>query len=464
MDTRWGGRSCRPSGETTGFKRRKKMSYQSKVYRKQGGEEFVVADGGTITVESGGTLALESGSVLSIADGALEAPDIALAQGSILVGDSDGEAAAISAKTSGQILVGNGTTVASVAVSGDIALAATGEVTIQNGAVEDSMIEGLSAGQIIIGVDGTAANNTKVTLSGDVTMDATGAVTIAAKAVEDTMISAGAGTVLVGTKTDGDVTLLDNSAAGSIVIGQGAGETCAAAVLSGDVTMDKTGKVTLALPKLVAADDSVTMSYEENIAGLSSAITLANEIRGDIINHFGNATRHTTGLQSTAAIEDEADDLASLIALTNSLMTLYAAHNADMVLGSGWAYHSAQGAAKALSSEVATTTLADSITMLNDIKAKYNDHEDKTTGHADQSSVTADQVAATNADYGDTNRVTVANAATGDIVFWNILDDGTGDVTGTSATAGEGYIDFKFSANPQDDAIVSYLVIRPAAS
>lgn len=392
------------------------MSYQSKVYRKQGGEEFVVADGGTITVESGGTLALESGSVLSIADGALEAPNIALAQGSILVGDSDGEAAAISAKTSGQILVGNGTTVASVAVSGDV------------------------------------------------TMDATGAVTIAAKAVEDTMISAGAGTVLVGTKTDGDVTLLDNSAAGSIVIGQGAGETCAAAVLSGDVTMDKTGKVTLALPKLVAADDSVTMSYEENIAGLSSAITLANEIRGDIINHFGNATRHTTGLQSTTAIEDEADDLASLIALTNSLMTLYAAHNADMVLGSGWAYHSAQGAAKALSSEVATTTLADSITMLNDIKAKYNDHEDETTGHANQSSVTADQVAATDADYGDTNRVTVANAATGDIVFWNILDDGTGNVTGTSATAGEGYIDFKFSANPQDDAIVSYLVIRPAAS
>jgi len=372
------------------------MSYQSKVYRKQGGEEFVVADGGTITVESGGTLALESGSVLSIADGALEAPDIALAQGSILVGDSDGKAAAISAKTSGQILVGNGTTVASVAVSGDIALAATGEVTIQNGAVEDSMIEGLSAGQIIIGVDGTAANNTKVTLSGD-------------------------------------------------------------------VTMDKTGKVTLALPKLVAADDSVTMSYEENIAGLFSAITLANEIRGDIINHFGNATRHTT-LQSTAAIEDEADDLASLITLTNSLMTLYAAHNADMVLGSGWAYHSAQGAAKALSSEVATTTLAGSITMLNDIKAKYNGHEADTTGHADQSSVTADQVAATDADYGDTNRVTVANAATGDIVFWNILDGGTRDVTGTSATAGEGYIDFKFSANPQDDAIVSYLVIRPAAS
>ena len=32
------------------------MPYVSKVYRKQGGDEFVVASGGAITVESGGTL------------------------------------------------------------------------------------------------------------------------------------------------------------------------------------------------------------------------------------------------------------------------------------------------------------------------------------------------------------------------------------------------------------------------
>lgn len=33
------------------------MTYSAKVYRKQGGDELVVASGGTITVESGGTLA-----------------------------------------------------------------------------------------------------------------------------------------------------------------------------------------------------------------------------------------------------------------------------------------------------------------------------------------------------------------------------------------------------------------------
>lgn len=118
--------------------------------------------------------------------------DLALTTGSILVGASS-VASELVAKTSGQILVGSGTTLASVAVSGDATLASTGALTIATGAVEDSMIEGLAAGQIILGVDGTAANNLKAVLSGDVTMDATGAVTIAPPA---------AGTVTWSSKMD----------------------------------------------------------------------------------------------------------------------------------------------------------------------------------------------------------------------------------------------------------------------
>lgn len=38
------------------------MSYQPKVYRKQGGDELVVASGGKITVESGGEIEYQSGS------------------------------------------------------------------------------------------------------------------------------------------------------------------------------------------------------------------------------------------------------------------------------------------------------------------------------------------------------------------------------------------------------------------
>lgn len=37
------------------------MSYQPKVYRKQGGDELVVASGGKITVETGGIIAANGG-------------------------------------------------------------------------------------------------------------------------------------------------------------------------------------------------------------------------------------------------------------------------------------------------------------------------------------------------------------------------------------------------------------------
>ena len=63
------------------------MTYQPKVYRKQGGDELVIASGGNITVESGGTLDIEgvqtiksaltvpSGGTLSVASGGLATVD-----------------------------------------------------------------------------------------------------------------------------------------------------------------------------------------------------------------------------------------------------------------------------------------------------------------------------------------------------------------------------------------------------
>ena len=163
------------------------------------------------------------------------------------------------------------------------------------------------------------------------------------------------------------------------------------------------------------------------------------------------------------AIPVVSTDLATLKILVGALLTAYAAHNADMILNEEWAYHTAEGKACTLTSADTPTTLAECITRLNDLKAKFNDHENETTGHNEGASVAANQVAATDANYGDTNRVSVAGVTTGDVVWWSILNDGTGNVTGVSATAGAGYIDFKFSADPQNDTIISYIVVRPAA-
>jgi hypothetical protein len=212
----------------------------------------------------------------------------------------------------------------------------------------------------------------------------------------------------------------------------------------------------------IAGSGGDTMSREENVAGLSSAITLANEIRTDMIAHFANATRHTTGQQSSAALPAAATTLATLLALAGSELTLYAAHNTDAVLAAAWEYHTAQAANKALTSAVTPVTLQEAVTRLNDLKAKYNDHEDETAGHADVGTVAADQTGAADAAYGTTNRVPVVGALVGDTVSWAILNDGTGNVTGVSATAGAAFVDFAFSADPQNDAIISYMVMRPS--
>ena len=284
----------------------------------------------------------------------------------------------------------------------------------------------------------------------------------------DELVVASGGTLTVESGAtlaieDGALSAADIALAnGKIFVGNAAGKA-AAVTLQGDVTITNAGVASLALPKMVAANGGDTMTREENAAGLSSAITLANEIRGDFIAHAADATRHTTGQQATTAIPAACTNLATLKTLAAALLTAYAAHNTDMAKAADWAYHTAQGKDSALTSAVAPTTLAECITRLNDLKVKYNDHEDETAGHADGVSVVANQVAATNAAYGDTNRVPVAGVTTGDVVWWSILNGGTGNVTGVSATAGAGYIDFKFSADPQNDTIISYIVVRPTA-
>ena len=118
--------------------------------------------------------------------------EIALAEGSILVGNASGVGAAVVAKTLGRILVGDGTTTALVAVSGDATLASSGALTIANDAVTTAKIlnanvtfaklPAVAAGQIAVGNAGGTAL-AAVALSGDATLAATGALTIANGAI-----------------------------------------------------------------------------------------------------------------------------------------------------------------------------------------------------------------------------------------------------------------------------------------
>ena len=209
---------------------------------------------------------------------------------------------------------------------------------------------------------------------------------------------------------------------------------------------------------ILAMDDAMTTSRDMNVAGLASAITLATELRTDYSAHvadYGESTEehkalHTAGQLAATSVVPY--NLTTLLALVNDLTEKYTLHNTDAASETP-TYHIAQGTTHALAAETTVATLADAISRLNDIKAKFNLHD--ADGHTTGSKY---QIAATAAALGAAIFVPMANVKAGDMVSWAILKAGSGTVTGVSAVANNGGVTFTFSADPQDNAIISYCV------
>ena len=122
-------------------------------------DHFVVSDNGTekkikfsdledsIFANLSGDISAVSGGAVTIAADSVENSMLAnMSRGTVKVGGSSNAPTDLVASASGQILVGDGTDVNSVAVSGDVGLAANGAVTIQSNAVEGSMLNSNVAG------------------------------------------------------------------------------------------------------------------------------------------------------------------------------------------------------------------------------------------------------------------------------------------------------------------------------
>jgi len=213
----------------------------------------------------------------------------------------------------GKIIVGNSEGVATdVTMSGDATISNTGALTIATGAVEDSMIEGLAAGQIILGVDGTAANNLKAVLSGDVTMGATGAVTIGAgKVTEAKMLAITADGLHA--KRIARATY-DFAVDGGVVgdIGLGVSLPDNAVVVRSWYTV---------LTNFTSANDSATVAIgipTDDAAGIVAALAISGE--GDIWD-----AGHHEGIQvGTAATFSEQTTAARELTLTIGVQNLTA--------------------------------------------------------------------------------------------------------------------------------------------
>ena len=213
---------------------------------------------------------------------------------------------------------------------------------------------------------------------------------------------------------------------------------------------------------ILAMDDAMTTSRDLNVAGLASAITLATELRTKYSAHVADVTAgevtgehkalHTAGQLAATSVVPY--NLATLLALVNDLTAKYRLHNIDAASATP-TYHIAQGTTRVLAAWTTVETLADAISRLNDIKAKFNLHDADATAHTTGSKY---QIAAADAALEAAIFVPMANVKAGDMVSWAILNDGSGNVTGVSAIASNGGVTFTFSADPQDNAIISYCV------
>ena len=114
-----------------------------------------------------GDVTLANNGAVTIADDAVTTAKLAnITRGSILVGGASDAPTVYDAKTDGQILVGDGTDIASVAVTGDVTLANNGAVTIADDAVTNAKIANATidlaakvTGVLPIAQGGTGANS-----------------------------------------------------------------------------------------------------------------------------------------------------------------------------------------------------------------------------------------------------------------------------------------------------------------
>lgn len=158
---------------------------------------------------------------------------------------------------------------------------------LANGAVTASKVEGLTSGQIIVGVDGTAANNAKVNLTGDVTMSNAGVTTIADNSVDGTDIALGsdaAGDVMYYNGTDW-IRLAKGTAGQVLTVNSGATAPewktpTSSSALSGSGSwvlgnLNGNTKVTTTVTVAGAAVGDVATA---NIQGLSAAMGATNYV------------------------------------------------------------------------------------------------------------------------------------------------------------------------------------------
>lgn len=167
------------------------------------GLPHVVAITGDVTITKDGLVTISNNAVttVKVLDKAITLGKMDdLAEGSLLIGNASSRPTPISCKTSGYLLLGNGTTAVAVTLSGDVTINSSGAVTIANDAITTvkildeavtlGKIANIGAAKIIVG--NASGVPTAVLISGDATLSNAGVMTIANNAITTDKIKDGA--------------------------------------------------------------------------------------------------------------------------------------------------------------------------------------------------------------------------------------------------------------------------------
>jgi hypothetical protein len=123
-------------------------------------------------------------------------------------------------------------------------------------------------------------------------------------------------------------------------------------------------------------------------SGLAVAISLANNLKTKLNAHFADTVQHLSADAAHTIGTANATNLATLVTLTTALVAKYNLHEADSELGAAWAYHRAQKTStnyfQIAYSYYALETpsdLANCLTALSFLQTYFNYHDNDVVTH-----------------------------------------------------------------------------------
>ncbi len=216
--------------------------------------------------------------------------------------------------TSAHLFVGSSSSVATdVAMSGDIALTATGATSISPGvivnadinasaAIDFSKLAFLASGSILVGSAGNVATST--VMSGDATLNSTGVLTIATSAITNTKLATSA---VTNAKVDAAAAIafskLASLTSASLLVGSSTNVPTAVA-MTGDIGIDSTGATSIAAGAIVNADVNASAAIVYSKLSLTGSIVNADIATGAAIAYTKLASLTSANLivGSTTAV------------------------------------------------------------------------------------------------------------------------------------------------------------------